>query len=164
MSGGIHAETATDTQRRDCLRLGKHVFRRRLIVGTGKYATYELMRETAWTCPGRSVSPWPCAGNAGGQGGPQHPRLPRPEALHAPAQHGRLLHGRRRHADRAIGPRNPAESGKPRCRLGQAGSARRQEDAAARPSGHTARPPSNWWPKVFRCSATRPTIRSSPSG
>jgi len=32
-------------QGEDLLRLGSHVFRSRLIVGTGKYASYELMRE-----------------------------------------------------------------------------------------------------------------------
>lgn len=38
---------AIDPQTRhdDALRLGSHVFHSRLIVGTGKYATYELMRE-----------------------------------------------------------------------------------------------------------------------
>ena len=29
----------------DCLRIGSHSFSSRLIVGTGKYASFELMRE-----------------------------------------------------------------------------------------------------------------------
>jgi thiazole synthase len=36
---------STDTQAAGTLRIGKHTFDSRLVVGTGKYATYELMAE-----------------------------------------------------------------------------------------------------------------------
>jgi thiazole synthase len=36
---------STDTETSECLQLGTHRFNSRLIVGTGKYATYELMGE-----------------------------------------------------------------------------------------------------------------------
>jgi thiazole synthase len=39
------AETAAEAAPKDDLRLGNHVFQSRLIVGTGKYANYEVMRE-----------------------------------------------------------------------------------------------------------------------
>ena len=58
------------------------------------------------------------------------------EPLHAAAQHGRLLHGRRRGPRRPAGPRDSARPGKPRRRLGEARSAGRQEDAAARSGRH----------------------------
>ena len=35
----------TDAQSDDALQLGSHIFTSRLIVGTGKYATYELMTD-----------------------------------------------------------------------------------------------------------------------
>ncbi len=37
--------TATDLQRDEALKIGGHTFNSRLIVGTGKYASYELMAE-----------------------------------------------------------------------------------------------------------------------
>ncbi len=35
---------AVDVESRDCLQLGRHVLRSRLIVGTGKYSSFELMQ------------------------------------------------------------------------------------------------------------------------
>ena len=43
-----------EVHKTDSLRLGNHVFLSRLIVGTGKYHSYEVMRE-------RSISPAPSA-------------------------------------------------------------------------------------------------------
>ena len=36
---------AVDVESRDCLQLGRHVLRSRLIVGTGKYSRFELMQQ-----------------------------------------------------------------------------------------------------------------------
>ena len=49
----------TSTNCTDSLRIGSHTFSSRLIVGTGKYADYGLMRDALATRP-RSASPWPC--------------------------------------------------------------------------------------------------------
>ena len=91
----------------DSLRIGSHVFSSRLIVGTGKYASYESMGQSL------DISGTECITvavrrerliDAAGQepaGFCRHP------AVHDPAQHGRLLHGRRRGARGPAGPRNP---------------------------------------------------------
>jgi thiazole synthase len=39
------ARAATIADAKDSLRIGSHTFASRLIVGTGKYATYDLMRD-----------------------------------------------------------------------------------------------------------------------
>ena len=45
MATDDHAGAEVDASSEDSLRLGNHVFHSRLIVGTGKYETYDLMRE-----------------------------------------------------------------------------------------------------------------------
>ena len=111
----------------------------RLIVGTGKYASYELMAEAL------ELSGTDCITvavrrerliDAEGQNILDYHRHP---PLHAAAEHGRLLHGRRRRPRGPAGPRDSAGPGKPRRRLGQAGSAGRHQNAAARSRGHAGR-------------------------
>ena len=52
---------ATDMLTDDALQLGSHTFNSRLIVGTGKYASHDLMAEALDAAP--SASPWPCGAN-----------------------------------------------------------------------------------------------------
>ena len=61
--------------------------------------------------------------------------------LHDLAQHGRLFHGRRCGARGPPGPRNSYADEQSRRRLGEARSAGRHQDPAARPHRHAGRPP-----------------------
>src|SRR5208283_4955366 len=96
--------------------IGKFTFRSRLITGTGKYATYELMRDclAASDCEVTTVAV-------------------RRERL--VDKHGRLLQRRGRDSPRPAGPRVAYQPRQPRGGLGQAGVPRRSEDPAARPAG-----------------------------
>ena len=51
---------ATKSQDDDVLRIGSHGFSSRLIVGTGKYASFELMSKR-WTFRGWNASRSQCA-------------------------------------------------------------------------------------------------------
>ena len=116
----------------DVLQLGTHRFTSRLIVGTGKYADYELMGESLDRSGTECITVAVRRERLIDAAGQQPARLHRHQPLHAAAQHGRLLHRRRRGPRRPAGPRDSARPREPRRRLGQARSARRQEDAAAR--------------------------------
>ena len=120
------------------LTIGKFTFQSRLITGTGKYATYDLMRDCLLASGCEVTTVAVRRERLVDKEGPQHPRLPRPEALHDPAEHGRLLQRRGRHPPRPAGPRAADEPRQPRRRMGQAGMPGRPEDAAARSGRDTA--------------------------
>ena len=84
--------------------LGGKEFKSRLIVGTGKYPSFENMRE-AIEASGREIVTVAVRRVSLHRTGRVAPRLHRPEALHAAAEHGRLLHRGRRGAHRAAGAR-----------------------------------------------------------
>ena len=126
------AVPATAAAGRQAAGVGKFTFRSRLITGTGKYASYELHARLPGGQRLRGHHRRRPPRTAGRQGRAKHPRLPRPEALHHPAQHGRLLLGRGRHPPRPAGPRAARQPGQPRRRLGQARMPGRHEDAPAR--------------------------------
>ena len=155
---------AVEALPQDSFQLGRHTLHNRLIVGTGKYANYELMAQSLDASGTECITVAVRRERLIDAARKQPARFHRHQALHPAAQHGRLLHRRRRRPRGPPGPRNPAGPGKPRRRLGQARSARRHQNAAARSRRHARKPPSNSWPTASRCSATPATIRSSPGG
>ena len=82
----------TSTTTEDVLHVGSHTFASRLIVGTGKYADHESMRE-ALARQRHRVHHRRRPPRATYRRGRQQPaRLHRHQPLHDPAEHGRLLH------------------------------------------------------------------------
>ncbi len=124
------------------LTIGRHSFSSRLIVGTGKYASYELMSRALDLSGTECITVAVRRERLIDAAGKNLLDFVDTSALHDPAQHGRVLHGRRRRPRGPAGPRNPHPIGQSRRRLGQAGSPRRHEDAPARsrgqPRGHAA--------------------------
>ncbi len=76
----------------DRLVIGHHVLESRLIVGTGRYESFELMRE-AVALAGAVVSPSRCAASACTTVPEKSARLPRFGSLLVVAEYRRLLHG-----------------------------------------------------------------------
>ena len=102
---------ATETQRDatladDRLRIGEHTLASRLIVGTGKYASYELMGQaldaSGADCITVAVRRERLLDSSG-----QNILDFIDTKLHVAAEHGRLLFGRRRGPRGADGSRNP---------------------------------------------------------
>ena len=81
---------------------------------------------------------------AGRQGGPQHPRLSRPEALHDPAEHGRLLQRRGRHPPRPPGPRAAEQPRQSRAPTGSSWSAWAIRRRCCPTRSPRCRRPSSW--------------------
>ncbi len=145
------------------LAIGPHRFRSRLLVGTGKYTTLELMRDCLrrQRLRGRHRRRPPRA--AVRPRGAEPARLPRPGPLHDPAQHRRLLQRRGRPADRPARPRTALGPEQPGCRLGEARGPGRHPDPPARPGRDPARRPRSWSPRGSTSSATPATTRSWPA-
>ena len=148
----------------DPLRIGSHAFSSRLIVGTGKYASYELMREAldarGTECITVAVRRERLIDAAGKNlldfiDTARYTILPNTAGC---------FHGRGRRPRGPAGPRDPLANGQPRRRLGQAGSARRHARPCCPTRSPRSRPPSRWWPRGSRCWSTPATIRSSPGG
>jgi hypothetical protein len=118
------------------LKIGKFEVRNRLFVGTGKYATTSVMQPGAGRqrLPGGDRGRAPRA--AGRQGGrslldfldlDRYVILPNTAGCFSAEDAVRVVAAR---------PRSAGKTEKPRSRLGQAGSARRQENPAPRPDRH----------------------------
>ncbi len=129
MTATTHADAA---QLDDRLQIGTHTLASRLIVGTGKYASYELMGEALALSGTDCITVAVRRERLIDSRGQNILDFIDTQPLHDPAEHGRLLHGRRRGARGPAGARDSAGPGKSRRRLGEARSAGRHEDAAAR--------------------------------
>ena len=144
--------------------LARHTLHSRLIVGTGKYATYELMGDSLEPSGTECITVAVRRERLIDAAGNNLLDFIDTEPLHAAAQHRRLLHRRRCRPRRPAGPRDSARPGKPRRRLGQARSARRHARRCCPTRSPRSRPPSDSWPRASRCSATPATTRSPPGG
>ena len=157
-------DPANDARLDDRLQVGTHTFASRLIVGTGKYATYELMRESL------DVSGTECITVA----------VRRERLIDAAGKNLLDFIDTRRYtilpntagcftADDAVrvarlGREILSQTGQSRRRLGEARSAGRHARRCCPTRSPRSKPPSSWWPRAFRCSSTPATTRSSPGG
>ena len=159
--GGGAPESAAPAD--EPLAIGPFRFRSRLFTGTGKYATYDLMRDCL-AASGCEVTTVAVRRERLIDAGRQPPRLPRPEALYDSAEHRRLLHRRGCDSARPAGPRTADQSRQPRRRLGQARMPGGHEDASSRPGRHPAGDRGTGQGRLSRSSSTPATIRSWHGG
>ncbi len=88
------------------LRVGSHVLQSRLIVGTGKYASYEQMAEALELSGADCITVAVRRERLTDRSGRKHSRLHRPATVFAAAEHRRLFHSRGCGARRATGARD----------------------------------------------------------
>ena len=163
------------------LRIGPFEFASRLFVGTGKYATFELMRDALEASGCQVVTVAVRRERLMDKSGRNILDFIDPEPLHAAAQHGRLLQRRGRRPHRPPRPGTAGGPGQPRRRLGEAGGAGRPQDAAARPRRHAGGPegaqgrglhravlhqrrPRSWPPRLKEAGADSVMPAGSPIG
>ncbi len=145
------------------LRIGTHVLASRLIVGTGKYASYELMseslalsgadcitvavrRERLIDSRGKNILDFIDTG--------RYTLLPNTAGCFRPRT-------------QSASPVSAAKScwdSKTLAPIGSSSKCWATPRRCCRTRSPRSRPPRPWWPKVFRFCAIRPTTRSSRGG
>ena len=105
------------------LKIGAHTFRSRLFVGTGKYASLELMRDCLDASGAEVVTVAVRRERLFDKEGRNLLDYLDPRQVHDPAEHGRVFFGRGCVADGPAGARAAGRAGKPGGELGEARSA-----------------------------------------